>query len=246
MSKKNRKAERGRRNAETKAVDKNPSSNNPQIHSSEGEALTPRAMHLLGRPQEAALQATVVEQIRGRIGDLRTSYNILTLGMVKTAEGWRQVGLLVIELEQMLPGKRLTEDFWRQLPELFQDSNGESIGRDMLEWAAKVARDHPEKIESVDDARRIWRQPELLLACDPNFQLESERGPQVRHDRPNPLALFKEQLRFTPLLEHWKELRADEHYFPGGRLREDLRETLRVELEPTIRLVDEVRKELGL
>ena len=87
----------------------------------------------------------------------------------------------------------------------------------------------------------------LLLASGENdFQLEGQRSPQVEHAPPNPLSLLKEQFNVSRLQDAYDRLRADENYCPGGKLRPDLRDTLRVELKSAKQIIDQLWTDLGL
>lgn len=200
---------------------------------------------LAGNPAARRVQFALIEQIRQSIAEFQPAVKGLIQQNIDTAEMGRRIGIAVVELEEHLPGKKLTEDFWRQMESVFNVNTGQSITRDMLVWFAKIARHHPDPITSIAEVRAV--QKELLLATgDEQFQLVSERGQQVFHAPPNPLSMLKEQMSFSRWDGILKQLRADVNYCPGGRLRADLIPVLRVELGPVFKELDVLKKELGL
>ena len=211
----------------------------------ETEALTPRAQFLAQNHTAAEVQRENIKQLRKSIVDFRTALRESSIGMVKLAEKGRQIGLIVLELAESFPGRRITEDFWRQLPELFTDSHGQKITLEMLMWFAKIAKGNPEPIADVMEAKRNL-QLLLMASGEKEFVLEAERSPQMAHAPRDTLATVKQLLDYGEFKEAFEALKADARYYPGGRIRPDLRDTLRVELAPAIVIVQTFARELAL
>jgi hypothetical protein len=210
----------------------------------EKPASTARADYLESNPKAAELQRAHLKEITTRIGNYRVKMLKRAQDWIDTANEARDIGVLINDFLDSLPGKQMTTDFWEQIGKLFKDQFGNPITQDQLKWFVKVANAAPKPFDNVI-AAMAYRQPMLLAAGDPGIlELESERPPQLLHAPPNPLNELKTMLNHSELEDIIMRLRSDTNYCPGGRMREDLRATLRVELEPTFRLVDEIRREL--
>jgi len=204
----------------------------------------PRSQFLAANPRKREVWEVFVDKFKELVAQYRGEAKSAGQKLVDTAELGRQIGLLILEMENELPGKRLTEDFWQQHPELHFDLNGQSIARERLEWFVATARRYPDKIK-MEDVGKIARTVQLALGGE-EFVLAAERAPQVSHAPESPVSLLRERLNFQRIEEVWRAVRADHHFCPDGRLRADLRDALRVELGPTIKIVDELKRELEL
>ena len=194
------------------------------------------ADYLAGNPEEKEFQLALIAQIREKWAAFSAEVSDMVQRKVSTAEMSRQIGLLVTELEQRLPGKRLTEDFWRQMESLFSIDTGKAISKDELLWCAKVAKHHPDKIKSIQDVQKVQQ----LVLSAAGFGLESERAPQIAHVPESPVGLLRSMMNRRKLDEVWSALKADENYFQNGRLRPDLCEMFRVEFEPVRDLLNQI------
>jgi len=205
-----------------------------------------RADYLDAHPKAKALQESHLKTITSRIGNYRKKMIGRAQDWIDAANEARAIGVLIVDFLDTLPGKQLTTDFWGQMEKLFVDQYGNAITQDQLKWFVKVANAAPAPFKDILGAL-AYRQPLLLAAGDSDvLQLISERAPQILHAPPNPLNELKTVLNHTELEDIFKRLHGDVNYCPGGRLRQDLRETLRVELAPTFALLDELRLELGI
>jgi hypothetical protein len=209
------------------------------------DAPTARADYLAANPKAKQLQTVQLKEITKRIGTYRKKMLARAKDWIDAANEAREIGVLIIDFLDSIPGKQLTIDFWKQMESLFVDQHGSPITQDQLKWFVKVASANPEPIKEVLVALQ-YRQPLLLAAGNKEIlELESERSPQTLHAPSNPLAELKELLDYSEFQETIKRFKSDPNYFPNGKIRDDLREPLLAELEPTFRLVDEIRRELG-
>jgi hypothetical protein len=208
-----------------------------------------RAAFLAANPKARKLQTAHLKEITTRIGKFRVHAKKCAKDFIDLANEARAIGFLVIDFLDTLPGKQLTLDFWTQMESLFVDQYGNQITQDMLKLFEKAARNHPEPFTAALDALQ-YRQPILLASGDESFQLSGERPQQTLHAPPNPLSLLKDC--FNPAFEEiFTQLRGDKNYCPDGEhLRDDLRETLKVELPPRLAPFDNMRlwlrSELGI
>jgi hypothetical protein len=228
-------------------LESNQGEDSPQstVHSPQSAVeLSPRKAFLLANPRAREVWEAFVAKLQELTSKYRASAQTVAQQMVDTAELGRQIGLLVVELENELPGKRLTEDFWRQHPELQLDRMGQPITREMLDWFVGIARKYPNQV-TIEDIAKVARGTQQLLLPG-GFELESERAPQVAHAPAAPIAQLKERLDVVQMREVWSRVKSDGAYWQDGHLRPDLKETLRVELEPSIVFVMQLKEELGL
>lgn len=205
---------------------------------------TPLENFRASRPDVAELQDALKEQIRKAIADFRKPFRNMVSTMVDTAELGRQIGIAIVELEDTLCGRKLTEDFWRQMQDLHVDSCGQPISRGMLQWFAKIARNQDKPITEPIEAHR---QLKLVLRAsgEPEFNLSYEKPPQKLHLPANPLSLLKERLSAS-LKEEWEAFKRDPNCWQNGRLRADLKATLAAAWRETFELLDEIREHLGI
>ena len=205
-----------------------------------------RADYLAANPKAAELQKAHLKEITRRIGAYRKKMLGRAQDWIDAANEARAIGILINDFLDTLPGKQMTTDFWGQMEKLFVDPYGNPITQDQLKWFVKVANAAPAPFKDILGAL-AYRQP-LLLAAGDNELLEliGERPPQTLHAPPNPLNELKTVLNHVELQGIFKRLRGDVNYCPGGRLRDDLREILRVELAPTKKILDELWTELGM
>ncbi len=204
-----------------------------------------RQAFLERNPAAAKLQTAHLTEITTRIGDYRTRMTTRANDWIDAANEARAIGLLVVDFLDTLPGKQLTTDFWLQMQGLFVDPSGIQITQDQLRWFVKVASRNAEPVTDIAAALQL-RQPLLLAAGDPEiFQLEA-RPIQVAHAPSNPLTDLKAFLQYARLEDVLARLHADEHFCPGGRIRADLRATLKVELAPVKKVLDGFWNELEM
>lgn len=206
----------------------------------------PWSDHLAANPDLKEKFAALVQQFHAEVPRFKSEVANWTRATINMAEHGRQIGIAVIELEEMFAGKKLTVDFWQQIEPLFVDpATGLKITKEQLQWFAKVARNHLDPITEVSAARAMM-QPLLLASGDDQFQLQGERAPQVAHAKPVPLLEFKALFDVSTLEERWKRLKSDGTTFVDGRVREDLCPVLREELRPAIEMIEEIKRAVGL
>jgi hypothetical protein len=204
-----------------------------------------RADYLATNPRARQLQDAQLKQITERIGHFRKKMIGVARDFVKAANDSREIGILIIDFLDTLPGKQLTTDFWQQMEGLFIDCFGNPISQEQLKWFVSIANKNPKPFENIIEAFQ-FRQTLMLASGADELILESERGPQTSHSPTNPLLELKNVLAFARLEDVYKRLSSDQNYFPDGHLRPDLRDTLIVELKPTFELVDKLKLELGV
>jgi hypothetical protein len=197
---------------------------------------TERADYLAANPKAARLQTAQISEIVARFSKFVGDFKPVLKQFVVSAESARQIGILVDEFFDTLPGKRMSKDFWQQMRHLFKDANGRQIELEMLEWCAKLARSHPEPIKDVATALQ-YRQSLLFVSGE--VEATSEKHCRLPAD---PLALIREW--FDEARDAVTALRNDQRYYKDGRIREDLKPILRIELEPKKKVVDDFWRDL--
>lgn len=206
-----------------------------------------RAEHLAGDPRAAALQREFQVAFQKKFAVFAGGFKSLLHEFVDKAEQGRQIGVLLNEFAEVaLPGKRLTLDFYRQHSAMFTDGQGQTIPLAMLEWFMKVARARGERAIVDMQTALEWQKPFLKAPEDELFTLVSDRAPGERAPQRDEWAKMVAWVEGSELPETWKALRENPAYFPGGHIREDLRETVREEWKPIFKILEEVKKELGL
>lgn len=221
---------------------------NSQLQTSSAAELRPGdwSNYLAANPGKREKFVALVAQFHAEVPVFKSEVAEWTFKTIHMAEHGRQIGIAVVELEEMFSGKKLTEDFWQQIEPLFVDAvSGLKITKEQLIWFAKIARANLDPITEIGPARQ-WLQPSLIASGDPGFHLMGERAPQQKQAEPVPLNELVQLFNFHVMEEKWNRVKADGTSFVDGRLRADLREVLRVDFERPIRLVEEIKKELGL
>ncbi len=199
---------------------------------------TARADYLAANPKVKKIQDAAIQQFNKYHLEATEAVAASKKNQIKAVNAMRRAGVAADELEETLPGKQFTFDFHLQLA-----GDGEKqihANLDVIQKYQFVARNLPKDIKTIEEVQQFQTVFKYFLG------IESARGQQVIHAQKSPLDELKEILHFNELEDVWKRLRETEQYCPGGRFRDDLRATLRVELEPTFKLVDELRKELGI
>ena len=186
-----------------------------------------------------------IAEFREKFSALTTGLKPILHGIVDKAEQLRQVGIVMVEFCETVPGGKFTRDIYEQHKHEFTDAHGQSVDFELLEWSIRVARDNHDPITTLHVALK-WRQPLLLATGDTEFVLESVPPPQKSVPPPDPLATVQKLLDTSALSEALSKLRSNPNYYPGGQLREGLKETLAEQLRPTFALVDDLRRELGI
>jgi hypothetical protein len=202
-------------------------------------AVGARAGFLASNPKARELQDAQLADFRRRFAQFQDGLEPMLRGFIHKAEQARQIGFCLIEFVDTLPGKELTRDFYAQLKSEFVDATGSVVSYELLHWFMRVARANPEPITDFRVAVR-WRQPLLITVGQEEFAFEGEREPQFAQAEPDPLCELKRRFDFKGG-EFYAALREDPRYCPGGHIREDLRPILRLELEPKLKIWDEVR-----
>ncbi len=210
-------------------------------------APSPRSEFLAAHPKARELQESQIAEINRRISRYRDSISAFTAAVVDKANDAREIGIIVSEFIDTFPGKDLTEDFWRQVSALFVDEHGQHITKENLICFARVAKRRTEPFTNPLEVSD-WLQP-LLIAGSEEFNLVADRPPQRLHI-PDPPASRLKAYFGEDLAVIIEELRSNENYCPGGKLRPELAETLRSSLKEKLPKYDEgrewIREQLGV
>jgi hypothetical protein len=206
---------------------------------------TGRADYLAANPKAAKLQAVQLAEFHARFTAMTSGLKTILHGIVDKAEQSRQIGIVLIEFVETLPGKRLTPDFYEQLKPEFTDDQGRLISLELLEWFMKVAHHNLDPISNFETALK-WRQPLLLATGDPDFKLEITREAVQRPEAKDEWGRLKEWMSNPDLEDWWTKLHQNAAYFPKGRMRPDLRAMMAEEWKPKFKVLDELRTELGI
>ena len=215
--------------------------------------ITRRDHYIAENPMAGTVQDAQVKHICKLISRYVRDVKGSIAGMVDSAELARQIGIAIIEFEDTLPGKRLTEDFWRgdggRFRQIFKTVSGFSIEREQLEWFAMVARRYKYPITNILDVLPIQKQ--LLLATgEDEFQLIGQREAQNKKAAIDEWGEITEWVEGLDIFSKWKAARMNAHYFPNGHLRSDLKETWsehwKPKLEDLDRFREDIRRELGV
>jgi len=203
---------------------------------------TPRATYLATNPEAKKLHNCQVKEFRRKYCDFidgGVELKGLFKSFIKKADQAREIGIVLIEFCESLPGAKLTRDFYEQEKEFFTDGQGRPVSFDMLQWFMRIARENLDPIADIATALK-YRQPMLLATGDNELVLQSER-PQQRHvPPPDNLATFKEMLNPSEWIDAWKQLQSNENYCPDGHFRDTLREILNEQLAPTFPVWHEI------
>lgn len=206
---------------------------------------TAREMYLAANPAAARLQTAHLSEFRNKLGELLDGLNPMLRQFVNKAECARQIGIILLELVDTLPGKRLTQDFYEQMRAEFVDAQGRVLPLELLEWFMKCARSNAASIEDMGTALR-WNQTLLLASDDASFRLEPDPMPKHRLTHLDELGRLKSWFEKSDVVQTWQALKQNPRYFPDGHLRPDLREIMAEEFKPQLAVMDEMKRELGL
>jgi len=160
---------------------------------------------------------------------------------VLKADDVRDLGNILIEWQETLPGRKFTRDFYEQHKAEFTDEAGLVIPFEQLEWLMRVARSEQ---SPVDDLLTAWkcRQPMLLA-----LGLEDAERPPGKPVAPSdPLTQLQEIFNPAEIAERWTAFKNNPRYCPNGVLRDEWREMLAEQWKPAFKMVDEVKAALGV
>lgn len=207
--------------------------------------LTPREAYLSANPNAHAVQSALLTEYHTRRTQLRSGLSSILFQFVDKVEEARQIGIVLVELADALPGRKLTRDFYEQMRDLFTDAQGQCDSFEMLEWYQRIARSNAEPILEFQTALK-WHTPLLLASGEPEFQLVSEAVVKERVPPKDELGQLRSWLDNPAVVNVWKQLKQNPIYYKDGHLRPDLRERMAEEFRELIHMVDELKKELGL
>lgn len=206
---------------------------------------TDRENYLASNPAAKELQDAQLKEFHERFVKLISGLNPILFAFVDRAEQARQIGIVLIELAESLPGRRITPDFYHQMKPAFTTADGRVIELNMIEWFIKQARSHTEPIDNIQTALR-WNQTLLLASGEPEFQLELQTIKKERVQPKDELGQLQSWLEYPELVATWNKLKGNPKYFQNGHLRESLRETMAEEFRETMKVIEEIKIELGL
>jgi len=212
--------------------------------------LTDREAFLAAHPAERELEESAIAEVLRRHAELKGGVIPLATALrtvVSKAEEARQIGVVLVEFVDRLPGKKLTRDFYeRDYKHKFVDATGQQFSFELLEWYIATARKNLAPIADMGTALKFV-QPLLLTSGEPEFQLSAEPPPTKNRIPPRDdwgkITAWFEQFE---LESAWQKVKQDPKLFRNGHLLPELRVTLAEELRPKLAVIDEMREELGL
>lgn len=215
------------------------------VERSPQETLTAREVYLAANPNANAVQAALLTEYHTRRTRLRDGLSSILFQFVDKVEEARQIGIVLVELAEALPGRKITRDFYEQMRGLFTDATGQCDSFEMLEWYQRLARSNAEPITEFQTAMK-WHTPLLLASGDPEFQLVSEPMVKERVPPKDELGQLRSWLDNPSVVSVWQQLKLNPRYYQDGHMRPDLRERMAEEFKDLINMVDELKRELGL
>jgi hypothetical protein len=207
--------------------------------------LTPREAYLAANPNASAVQSALLTEYHTRRTRLRAGLSSILFQFVDKVEEARQIGIVLVELAEALPGRKITRDFYEQMRGVFTDARGQCDSFEMLEWYQRMARSNPEPIQEFQTAMK-WHTPLLLASGEPEFQLAIEPAVKERVPPKDELGQLRSWLDNPAVVSVWQQLKLNPRYYQDGHMRPDLRERMAEEFRELINMVDELKKELGL
>ncbi len=199
---------------------------------------TARAEFLAANPKVKKIQDAAIREFNRYHAEASDAVAASKKNQIRAINAMRRAGVAADELAQTLPGKQFTFDFHLQLA-----GTGEKQLHADMNVIAKyqfVAKNLPNDVKTIEEVQQFQQLFKYFMG------IESSRGQQMIHAPKSPLDELKELLHFNELDSAWKRLRENDKFCPNGKFREDLRDTLRVELAPTFKLVEELKMELGV
>ena len=130
---------------------------------------TPHGDYLAANPKAARTWAAGMAEFKRKFnhfifGDGECDgVKVVLQNMVHKTDEARQVGITLVELADMLPGRELTMDFYEQHKAEFTDAHGQPVAFQILQWFIRTARKNPEPIDNFLVASNNF-QPLLLTA----------------------------------------------------------------------------------
>ena len=160
---------------------------------------------------------------------------------VLKANNARELGEILIEWQETLPGRKFTRDFYEQHKREFMDEAGLIIPFEQLEWLIRVAR--AEK-EPVDDLLTAWKcRTPMLLALGLE---DAERPPGKPVIQADEVAKLQEIFDPAEIETRWNAFLSSPRYCPNGVIRDEWKEVLMHQLKPTFILMEKVKRALGV
>ena len=216
-----------------------------------------REEFLAANPGARVHQAAFEREFKERYARWRPRALPAVKEVISLTEEARQMGIVLLEFVESLPGKKLTVDFYEQLKStVFRDEHGQTIALELLEWFMRTARNNALPITSFRAADK-YNQPVLFEAQAQAIVAEGEVAEGLYErvqaamlkNRVPPKDAWTEITDWfegSAIEEQWSKLKANPHYYPDGHLREDLREMYAAHLAPKFKVLDELRRELGI
>lgn len=210
------------------------------------------AAHNAAHPEIKQLRDEAVGRFVELFNKLLDGINDVLGGLVLKAETARQAGIYLVEFADTLPGKRITRDFYEQAKDLFRDARGQTIPFETIELLAAHARKQTAPIETIAAALQ-WKQLLFSVSDETAFKLVSEPVAKKRIPPPDEFGRvsgFIEKPDLEDFVKSWEALKQNPNYFPGGHIRDDLKEMYASEWRPKLEKIrpvfDEIERELGL
>jgi hypothetical protein len=224
------------------------------------ELSTARADYLAANPKEQAIQTAALADIARSVTGLRdTIEKEVKKFAEKYSKDYWSVGVRVNEFIERLPGKKLTEDFYRQMKKELVDSKGRPMSRRYLNWMAEWARRFPDGEINSFAVQKMWRDLPLFTGDAEQVTLLPDTEGRGRPPY-NPYDFFMElparcAKEERDLSEALAKFEANEQFGPLTNLkasRPDLYAEVKKQLEMTLEtrrkeatIVSEALKQLG-
>lgn len=188
------------------------------------------------REMENDEAAELRREICKRFSDARDKTSEGFKKVVLAANTVREVGVLVMKYIDLLPGKQLTIDFYKQRKGDFVDAHGQPISRDSLLWAVRMAKNEPEPIPDPAYAIMGYRREQLALIgytlkgeapsrepapAENHFALVLAKIDAARNDWKKHIDALEEDGRFGPI-RNWEPEQARLMLGKVNRARQEL------------------------
>ncbi len=189
--------------------------------------------------------AAMIDNINQKAIEYQPLVKGLVDNTVSTANMAREIGILIDQLVDTLPGKEMTRDFWETKYQFFfRDAKKQLITFEMMAFFRSASRQIKKPLTAEDIQTALYYRQTLLGAA--GFELEGERQPGHAHE---PRSVWNE---FTDLMEMEKKLQSvmqklaqDSNYGPIEKWPKHNKESARVQLEPLKKRLDEMWRKLN-
>lgn len=204
---------------------------------------------LAAHPAAAEEQCARILDITSHVDAWLMRYADSKQALLDTGELARQIGDKIIAFAETFPGKKLTEDFWRQVQEHFITAQGRRISLDMLEWFMKVSRqNHDKPITHISQIPSL-KELEFQFIGETESEAGYGRGLQKAHAPANPYSALTARLRIDEWRTDWDMFKKHPQYGNPADLkarRPDLHHEMVQKLQALHEFSEAALHELGM